>query len=417
MGTMKRNLLRAGVIGLMCAATAGLPGRVVAQALIGSDIPAAIVTFPLVVVEDGVDTFIQMANTDEAEVRAAQCFYINGLGECSTSGAPCLVNFDCPNGLAGERCIPNWVETNFFIDFTANQPLGWQASVGLSFLPCDLNNFPISDPTCGLLSQSNGTGGVSAAQAPFQGFLTCVGITEIDNLIPSPANVFIGNATVITADPLDSVTYNGIGIQAEENVGTDNHHCLGGAPDTTCPDAEYAACPQTLLMNHLFDRSVLEDVEGSPSVSTELILIPCTQLEAPRPDHVPGPDVVPTTAQFLVFNEFEQRTSTSTRVSCYTDLFLSDIDTRPSFEGDDTNSIFNVSVQGTIGGQTRIRGVATTEGDVGHGLLGVAVQHLVGDGIFSSAAVNLNFQGVRTQPDVICTAPGACEPNEAPVMP
>jgi hypothetical protein len=409
MGTMKRNLLRAaGVIALMCAATAGIPSRAGAQALIGSDIPAAIVTFPVVQVDEGVDTYIQIANTDEAEVRAAQCFYINGLGTCSTSGDACLVNFDCPGGLAGERCIPNCVETNFFIDFTAQQPLGWQASVGLDFLPCDPDHIADgADATCGILAQSNGSGGVNAIDAPFQGYLTCVGITSIDDLAPSAANVFIGTATVITGDPLDSYTYNGIGIQAEENPGTDNHHCLGGAPDTNCPDAEYAACPQTLLMNHLFDS--LED-EGA--VTTHLVLIPCTQLEAPRPDRQ-TPDTVPTTAQFLVFNEFEQRTSTSTRVSCYTDLQLSDIDTRPSYPQDNTNSIFNIAVQGTLGGQTRIRGVATTETDVGHGLLGVAIQEITSPEGGGTAAVNLNFQGVRTQPDVICTAPGACEPNES----
>jgi hypothetical protein len=116
-----------------------------------------------------------------------------------------------------------------------------------------------------------------------------------------------------------------------------------------------------------------------------------------------------------VFNEFEQKTSTSTRAFCYTDLQLSDIDTRPSFPADDTTSVFNIAVQGTIGGQTRIRGVATLEPDVGHGLLGVAVQTLSADGTPpSSAAVNLNFQGVRGQPDVICLAQGACEPNEGP---
>jgi hypothetical protein len=415
MGTMKRSLLWAGVIGLMCAATtAGVPGRASAQALIGSDIPAAIVTFPVVRVNEGVDTYIQLANTDQVDVHAMQCFYINGLGTCSSSGVPCLVRFDCPGAAGGEQCNPDWVEQNFFIDFTAQQPLGWQASTGLDFLPCDPSQVGNgSQPTCGDLAQSNGAGGVPDVVAPFVGFLTCVGIQDINDTAPSGANVFIGTATVIQDVPavanLDTYTYNGIGIQAEENVGADHHLCLGGAPDTTCPDAEYASCPQTLLMNNLLDRSNPTDEEF---ITTRLVLIPCTQLESPRPDHVPGPDVVPTTAQFLVFNEFEQRTSTSTRASCYTDLLLSDIDTRPSFPGDDSNSIFNVAVQGTIGAQTRIRGVATNEPDVGHGLLGVAIQTISSPDGVTSAAVNLNFQGVRTQPDVICTTPGACEPNE-----
>jgi hypothetical protein len=73
-----------------------------------------------------------------------------------------------------------------------------------------------------------------------------------------------------------------------------------------------------------------------------------------------------------------------------------------------------VSVQGTLGGQTRIRGVATGETDVGHGLLAVGIQRLLSESGVSSSAVNSNFIGVRGQPDVICTAPGACEPAPAP---
>ena len=423
MRTKKRSLVAAGVmVGLVAgAAVAGLPGRAAAQtALIGSDIPAAIVTFPIVRVGDIplTDTYIQLANTNQAEVRAAQCFYINGLGTCSTSQLPCLVNFDCPGVGVGEQCIPDWVETNFFIDFTPQQPLGWQASTGLTFLPCDpMQIGQGSQPSCGTTGASNGQGGVTAVGAPFVGFLTCVSIEGINDQTPSPTNDLIGTATVITADPLDTYTYNGIGIQSNGVQTQDNHLCLGGAADTTCPDAEYASCPQTLILNHLFDSAL-----GRSNVQTQtrLSLIPCTQLEAPRPTHQ-APDVVPTTAQFLIFNEFEQKTSTSTRVSCYTDLLLSDIDTRPEFPADNTTSVFNIAVQGTFAGQTRIRGVATTEGDVGHGLLGVAVQQAgfaagqlqqqlqVGG---SRSAVNLNFTGVRAQPDVICLAPGACEANE-----
>ena len=221
---------------------------------------------------------------------------------------------------------------------------------------------------------------------------------------------------MLEADPLDSYTYNGIGIQAEVDVGDDQHLCLGGAAGTDCPVAEYAGCPQTLIMNHIFDFNSLDEI--GVAVATRLVLIPCTQLEAPRPDHQ-APDVVATTAQFLVFNEFEQKTSTSTRISCFSDLLISDIDTRPSFDDDNNTSIFSVSVQGTFVGQTRIRGVATTETDVGHGLLGVAIQQLgtfddLDAVVASSAAVNLNFSGVRGQPDVICTAPGACEPSPGP---
>lgn len=407
MDSMKGSLLRASATALVCAAALGFAAeRVAAQtALVGSDIPAAIVTYPLVAVDEGVDTYIQLANTNVSEVRSAQCFYINGLGSCSNSGEPCLVNFDCEGAFGGEQCVPAWVETNFFIQLTANQPLGWQASQGLQNLPCD-GIGPDSDPFCGDLAQTAG-GAVAAAQPPFQGFLTCITTDGIDadSNPPLAANDLIGTGTVITGDPLDTMIYNAIGIQATDNVGGDRHLCLGGGSDN-CPDAEYASCPQTLLMNHLFDYSSLNGTQ----FRTRLILIPCTQLEAPRPGF--QVDVVATTAQFLIYNEFEQRMSTSTRASCYTDLALSDIDTRASYDLDDFTSVFNIAVQGTLGGQTRIRGVSTLEQDVGHGLLGIAVQEQIGDSTFSSAAVNLNFVGTRGQPDVICYGQGTCEPNE-----
>jgi hypothetical protein len=403
---MKRRLLGAGVVGALGVALA-LPAG--AQ-IVGSDIPTAIVTFPVVRVEDGIDTFIQMANTNESEVRAAQCFYVNGYGTCSVNtGESCLVNFDCPDVLGGEQCVPNWVTVNFFIDFTPFQPLGWQASDGLADLPC-------AGQACGLGGDTNAIQAtVPDVSPPFRGFLTCVAIASVDDNNPIDANDFIGTGTVITAAPLplNSYTYNAVGIESNENAGGDNHLCLGEAEGSNCEEAEYSACPQTLILNHFFDNS---QPIADTTVTTRLVLIPCTQLEAPRPDRPTNdPDVVPTVAQFLIFNEFEQKTSTSTRAVCYTDLQLSDIDTRASYTPDDTTSVFNIAVQGTIGGQTRIRGVATLEPDGGHGLLGVAVQTLGADGTPpSSAAVNLNFQGQRGQPDVICLAQGACEPTEGP---
>ena len=415
MGTFKRSLRYSAAVGAMLAGAVGVPSGVSAQALIGSDIPAAIVTFPVVRVGEssGIpasDTFIQLANTNEEDVRAAQCFYINGIGTCSFTEERCLVNFDCPGAPAGEQCIPDWAELNFFIELTANQPLGWQASVGAPVLPCSGMQVPEGPPT---ICDQTAVGSVPFVEAPFRGFLTCVSTISDSDTDPIAANDLIGTATVETADPLDNITYNAVGIQATDDVGTDRHLCLGGAPDTTCPDAEYASCPQTLILNHLFDRGDFVVNEGDVEVQTRLVIIPCTQLEAPRPDRQ-EPDVVPTTAQFLVFNEFEQRFSTSTRASCYTDLLLSDIDTRPSFPQDNSASIFGIGVQGTLGGQSRIRGVATAEPDVGHGLLAVAIQSISSEAGISSAAVNTNFIGVRGQPDVICTAPGACEPDEAP---
>jgi hypothetical protein len=70
------------------------------------------------------------------------------------------------------------------------------------------------------------------------------------------------------------------------------------------------------------------------------------------------------TAQFLVYNEFEQRFSTSRQVRCLLDSALSNLDTSQP-----DRSIFNVGTSGTIAGQTRIHGV-------GGGLIGAALIRL-----------------------------------------
>jgi hypothetical protein len=78
---------------------------------------------------------------------------------------------------------------------------------------------------------------------------------------------------------------------------------------------------------------------------SELSLVPCTQdfLRQAIP-HV--------TAQFLVYNEFEQRFSTSRAVDCLLSGPISRIDTSQP-----NRSIFSASVAGTVAGQTRITGV------------------------------------------------------------
>jgi hypothetical protein len=102
-----------------------------------------------------------------------------------------------------------------------------------------------------------------------------------------------------------------------------------------------------------------------------------------------------TTAQFVVFNEFEQRFSASLSVTCFREIKLSDIDTLP---GNEASSIFSAAVQGTLTGQTRIRPVIGSELDVGHGLLGVAEEFTGPRFPRSSAASNLHFTG--TTPDI-----------------
>ena len=69
-------------------------------------------------------------------------------------------------------------------------------------------------------------------------------------------------------------------------------------------------------------------------------------------------------------------------------MALSNIDT-----GQSERSIFHVGVQGTLSGQTRIRGSASG----GRGLLGIYFD-LHGD---HSTAANLHFQGISDAPDIV----------------
>ena len=119
--------------------------------------------------------------------------------------------------------------------------------------------------------------------------------------------------------------------------------------------AEYEPAPSTLIVNHLFDDSTnpLEVVPGGDpalnrTVHTYLTLIPVSDNFLTG---TPGS----ATAQFLVFNEFEQRFSTSIPVPCAYTSKLSAIDTTSP-----NRSIWSAHVAGTIAGQTRVRGVGTT---------------------------------------------------------
>ena len=109
------------------------------------------------------------------------------------------------------------------------------------------------------------------------------------------------------------------------------------------------------------------------SIFTLLTLVPCTEnFLTQTPARV--------TAQYLVFNEFEQRFSTSAPVDCFFLNLLSLIDTT-----DPERSIFSAFVSGTLTGQTRIRAV-------NGGLIGVAVE---AHGIGHTDAFNLHVQGER----------------------
>ena len=367
---------------------------------IGTDRAASIVIFPRLVLdsERGTDTIIQLVNAGERRNIDALCFYVNANGHCSNNNAVCNPS-ESPNGCdTGATCVPGWQPTDFRLTLTKRQPISWRLSEGLPFLPCDTKS-----PEAGICTKDDqgnqifNNGSIPPApEDPFIGELKCIQVDEADT--PVEFNELLGSATVVRAlgaGDIDANRQNAIGIQAiPGRLNEDGVLCIGGEPNDLCPNgAEYVGCPQTLIMDHFFDNS--EPVESG--VVSRLTLVPCSE-------DFENPDVnlaTRTTIQFLVFNEFEQRFSTSFRIACFEDRQLSDIDTRigPS---DDASSIFNVAVQGTVAGQSRIRAVAV--GDQGRGVLGQLTEfHQCENGPLGvcTDATNLHTQGHRQFGDEI----------------
>jgi hypothetical protein len=386
-----------------------------AQTFPTSDRPAGYVVFPKVVVDTSdlfgqgraIDTIVQLTNlaqsvgSDDGR-RAAECFYIDATSRCSNGVQPgngssvCRTNIDCT--ATGGVCLAQWSESDFTISLSADQPAGWRASVktDLSTLGhchdlltfCKLDSDCVSPDTC---VAADGDGVVPGVGPYFVGELKCV---EIDNdalpasTVPIVANDLKGEATIIevghgASGSVDARSYNAIGFQAVANDG-DQNLCLGASPGSTnCTTAEYASCPAILVVDHFFDGA--EDPVSGDSITTDLTLVPCSE-NLTRGQGISSQ--TPTTAQILVFNEFEQRFSTATRLNCFEETQLSHID---QTAGNEDASIFNISVEGTLTGQTRIRGVLTSDPNNGNGLLAVA-EEFHGS---HSAAFNVDYVGTN----------------------
>jgi hypothetical protein len=184
---------------------------------------------------------------------------------------------------------------------------------------------------------------------------------------------------------LDVASYNAVGIQATGTVtGAANELVIGG------PDQEYNGCPNYLIMNHFFE-DVANPVPGSnANIETTLVLVPCST------DYLrqqPGA----ATIQYLVFNEFEQRFSTSGPVICYEETRLCNLDT-----SDCSRSIFNSNVMGTVAGQTRMQAIRNPSlPGIPSAVLGIGIERHVDGAEFRSAAFNLHQQGARAEADLI----------------
>jgi hypothetical protein len=406
-GNMRRMILSGGVATLI---TLGMLGA--ARADITSDQAAAILIFPKLVVDtSGVlgpatDSEVQVTNTSNSVV-AARCFLINTTSYCSNSPSDdpiaCTAETEASattRKCTGGACVPQWTETDFRMTLTKRQPVSWKVSEGLS-------DFPLSDSSSVPQAQTN----------PWFGELRCV---EVDpttfkpisgfNPINNGAGDLKGEATIISTDKflitgtptllspkLDARKYNAVGIQATDVNNGDDVLNIGG------PAAEYSGCPNVVIVDHLFDDANIVSTGGTTgTVRTDLTVTPCgADLNQQIPNTV--------TLQFLVFNEFEQRFSTSTRITCSKEVQLSNIDTRPG-PTDNPASIFNVNVQGTFAGQTRIRPVADTANGVGDTVVAVVEEFWdcksgpTAPGATTgrcSAAANTHFQGTRDLGDTM----------------
>ena len=424
MSTITGNKWRTILLGLFGAvAAAG-----VARADVASDKPGAILVYPKIVVDTAgvagygvADTEIQVTNTSNSVI-AARCWIVNATSFCSNApDRACATSADCP---PGGICTPQWTENDFRMTLTKRQPVTWKASDGRAEFPCP----GLLGDNCPGGQSNRGTDGtpsfVPPVQTdPFVGYMKCVEVDPND-FRPSrgldPANNFEGDlkgeVTIVrteTRDGLpnlvDALKYNAIGIQALPPAGGDRNDvlCLGGGVTPQCPNgAEYNACPNVVIVDNYFDDAVVvtHNRPGVPpltqQVRSELTVIPCG-------DDFLTQQPLSSTLQFLVYNEFEQRFSTSTSVKCFRETFLSDIDTRLGDFGD-AQSIFNVGVQGTVTGQFRMRPVpGPTYANKVLAVLfaGFECDPAAHPGGICTAGVNTNFVGTPELGDVMLLSP------------
>jgi hypothetical protein len=333
MRTVKWNAFLSGLCGF--AVALGMVATS-ARADVVTEKGASILIFPEVLATNNRDTIIQIANTGNSMVHA-RCFYTDAqLPPGCDREAPLI------------GCTPVWQTTDFTIWLTRQQPTHWRVSTGRPVDPTD--DFDINSDGAGF-----DPGLVPPVNPGFTGELKCVEVT-VDGF-PIGGNHLIGLVTIkdtAGANLGDVRKYNAIGIQGTENVGgTGNALQLNNPRGTT--DGQYNACPQTLILNHFAsDADVV--VQGATLEVGEvtLTLVPCSQ------DYERGiPGSV--TVQFQVFNEFEERFSASTTVTCWKSTDMEFIDS-PSDSTE--NSVFNTNILGSVTAQTRITPADDLDGAV-----------------------------------------------------
>jgi len=299
--TCVRTAFRAfSVVAVLVAMASGVCAQVVI------DRAASILIYPEIIASDTRDTTIQIVNTSNAVVHA-RCFYVNFAGTCVTSAAPCVTTNDCSD------CVQSGAVTDFAVDLTLQQPAFWVASQGRASGPGAL---------------------VPPVTIPFFGELVCVEVNA--DRAPISGDHLIGEATITDTSSGDVAKSHAAGIQGLAANNGDNVLCLGGGVTPECPTgAEYAACPQSWLLDFVPDGTQDGILGAGSAVHTNLAVVPCT-LDLLNQN--PGQ----TTVGFQVSNQFAQTFSSSRQSSALFDTPITSIDTT-----NPTQSIFARTTLGT----------------------------------------------------------------------
>jgi hypothetical protein len=347
MRTVKWNAF----LSCLCGLAVVLGGVAVsARADVTTEKGASILIFPKVRADGTFDTIIQISNISQMP-RYLHCFYVNASLLDSLTRQPCTV--------PSTTCVPQCQETDFTIWLTKWQPTHWSVREGRNFT---------TEPTFCMEDdyESCSNAGFYPGHIPpvtdFVGELKCVEV-YVDGM-PAISNSLKGEATLVAVAPVTDTTlnsnlvaegdvakYNAIGIRGNSSVAPGNPLLLDGG-------ATYDACPEKLILNHFTsgapDMVVSEiDDTASSAVFTDLTLVPCNEdFENQIPKWV--------TVQFLIFNEYEERYSTSTTVSCFLETELTNI-----------GQVFTSDFLGTDVAHAIITPVVQNDGSSG-GLVGIA---------------------------------------------
>ena len=344
-----------------------------ARADVTTEKGASILIFPKVRADGTFDTIIQIANMSNNMVHA-QCFYVNATLRDTSCNCPCVV--------PSATCVPLCQELDFEIWLTKQQPTHWSVSTGRNFTPY---------PTFGE-DDSGFVPGHIPPVTDFVGELKCIEVTDSGE--PITRNDLKGEATLVSLVTVEDGTlrsnltaegdvakYNAIGIRGNPDVAPGNPLLLDGG-------ATYDACPAKLILNHFASGApdmVVSELTDAPSAEfTDLTLVPCNEdFENQIPKWV--------TVQFVVYNEYEERYSTSITVSCFLETELANI-----------GQVFTYGFLGTEVAQTIITPVVQPDGSSG-GLVGIAERittvEVASPATAARAAYNLHSEGSFIPPN------------------